>query len=162
MAKKKEVEEKSIDQVWIYEGERRPVVVHAKNERHAKDKVRKSPNYDGFPIYVVPIGKFLAKCAPVEEVPAPAAGPEEKKIDDSKVFIAIKVVGGFLKEVKVYSDEAASKRDADKIAEHLDKSRDDLKIFAIDNHQEIGENEFLDAKEHYCATKVEEKKKEVS
>jgi hypothetical protein len=40
---------------WIYPGERRPVVVQAETEEEALEKVRKSPQYDGFggPVYRV-------------------------------------------------------------------------------------------------------------
>jgi hypothetical protein len=149
MAKKKDVsEEKSVDQCWIYEGERRPVVVYAKNERHAKDKVRKSPHYDGFPIVVYPILKFISKCAPIEDVPVPVAGPEEK-FDDSKVYFTAKAVSNRIIEVKVYSDGKAAVNDSDKLSEHLDREKDDLKVFVLDNHQEIGENEFIEARIHH-------------
>lgn len=57
--KKAEPEE---EKYWIYEGERRPVVVQAKNARHAAHKVSQSSEYDGFPIYVTSIEDFARRC----------------------------------------------------------------------------------------------------
>ena len=57
--KKAEPEE---EKYWIYEGERRPVVVQAKNARHAVHKVSQSSEYDGFPIYVTSVEDFARRC----------------------------------------------------------------------------------------------------
>lgn len=47
---------------WIYPGERRPVVVKALTEKEAEDKVRKSPEYDGFGGKVYPVETFAELC----------------------------------------------------------------------------------------------------
>lgn len=70
MSKQKQKEapkEAPVDPLWIYPGERRPVIVRAKNERHARHKVTESQNYDGFPVYVVGVEKFLSQCFPSDK-----------------------------------------------------------------------------------------------
>jgi len=156
--KDRDQELESLKNIWVYEGERRPVVVEAKNERHAKDKIRKSPHYDGFPILPIPLLKFLEKCAPREDVPVPVEVPKKK--DDSHVFISIKALGGLVKSVKIYSSEKTATADAEKISSHLDSRHDDLKVFSLENHKEIGEEEFMEAKICYEGIKREEVVKE--
>lgn len=47
---------------WIYPGERRPVVVKAETEKEAIEKVHKSGEYDGFPVYVYRVDVFSKMC----------------------------------------------------------------------------------------------------
>lgn len=69
---------------FIYPGERRPVVVAAKNARHARDKILKSPEYDGFPVYIYPIEKFAEECAGLlvdkNEIKVELEPPQERYI----------------------------------------------------------------------------------
>ena len=153
MSKKKEQEEVLAGDLWVHVGRHETVIVTAKNKRHAMDKVKKSPKYDGTPPFVEPMEKFLSKCSPKEEVPVPAMTPAEQKVDDSKVYISIKALAGKVSEVKIYSDGEAAKTDADKFAGHLDMKVDDMQIFILDNHQEIGLKEFIEAKPFHIGSK---------
>lgn len=47
---------------WIYPGERRSVVVKAATQKEAEEKVRKSPNYDGFNATVFRVEDFAKMC----------------------------------------------------------------------------------------------------
>ena len=47
---------------WIYPGERRPIVVKAETQKEAEEKVRKSPNYDGFGGAVFRVEDFAKMC----------------------------------------------------------------------------------------------------
>jgi len=47
---------------WIYPGERRPVVVKAETNGEAEEKVRKSPDYDGFGVTVYRVEDFAKMC----------------------------------------------------------------------------------------------------
>lgn len=48
---------------WIYPGERRPVVVMAKDRMEAIRLVEKSPDYDGFAVFVYRVEEFAELCA---------------------------------------------------------------------------------------------------
>lgn len=80
------------EKLWIYPGERRPVIVKARNERHAKHKVTQSSQFDGFPVYVYPVEDFFKKCFPSGEKEEPKAKEEDFKVnrlrDEKNVFIA--------------------------------------------------------------------------
>jgi hypothetical protein len=47
---------------WIYPGERRPIIVKAETEEEALEKVRKSPEYDGFGPSVYRVEAFSVLC----------------------------------------------------------------------------------------------------
>jgi len=47
---------------WIYPGERRPVVVKAPTEIDAREKVQKSPHYDGFGGRIYRVELFAEMC----------------------------------------------------------------------------------------------------
>jgi len=51
-------------ELWIYPGERRPVVVEAPDHESAVEAVKKSPDWDGFgPTPVMGMSDFVRQCA---------------------------------------------------------------------------------------------------
>lgn len=52
----------SYSDFWIYAGERRPVVVHAPTKEEAEEKIRKSPQYDGFGATAQRVEDFAKLC----------------------------------------------------------------------------------------------------
>lgn len=143
MAKQKHREDHSSEQLpveevelfWIYPGERRPVIVKAKNERHAKHKVSESPEYDGFSIYVYPVEKFSAKCSPkgdsvkLEDTPEERA--QEAREKALETFLMVKVVGGIVDQVSAFVDKDVAKEEAQTLARHLNHETDDLRVFRL-------------------------------
>ena len=124
---------------WIYPGERRPVIVQAKNERHAKHKVMESPEYDGFPVYIYSIDKFAGRCVPQNggTNPPDMANEEAVEIPAQKrheLFVMVKVVGGLTERVEAFTSKGEAYVEADKIGQHLDKETDDLRVFHLPTH----------------------------
>lgn len=145
---------------WIYPGERRPVIVQARNERHAKHKVSESPEYDGFPVYVMPVHEFSGRCAPkgggtdLPEVPGEESVSAPAQ-DRQEIFLAVKVVDGLIERVESFASKDVSIAESDKIAQHLSAESDDLRVFrlATDFIGTPGGREV--AKEIYSATMQE-------
>src|SRR3990172_1042335 len=119
----------SEDPLWIYPGERRPVIVQAKNERHAKHKVSESPEYDGFPVYVYSVEKFSARRLPKGGGTKLEDTAEEKKLEEAKkkakeLFLIVKVIGGLTETVSAFTKEETAKSEAEKLAKHLSHESD--------------------------------------
>lgn len=48
---------------WIYDGERRPVIVKARSHDEAEELIRKHSSYDGFPIVVHRVDEYARRQA---------------------------------------------------------------------------------------------------
>jgi hypothetical protein len=119
---------------FIYPGERRPVIVQAKNKRHAIHKVQESPEYDGFPPYVFTIEDFNKRCLSSVKVAEPVEKIDKVyKVDevDIALFIAVKSVEGAVNEVFVAPTKGMIVSEADKLGRHLCPGIDSLVVYKI-------------------------------
>lgn len=155
------------DLFWIYPGERRPVVVQAKNERHAKHKVTESPEYDGFPVYVFSVEKFAGRCLPKNGGTKLELTSEEKKLEEVKkkfkeLFFLTEVTGGITERVSVFTELKPACWKVDELTTKVSFSARDIRVFRMNMDTVEGAASPVELDDVYSATlaalKVEEKK----